>query len=126
GGGVDAPPADSAGVTVPDPGSGPLPFSWPDTEPNDSASQATPLGTSVQMGEATWFDGTMASGSLGGTDLEDWFVWKSSPMGGSFHAGPCWNGTTAPNLIDFYIYKYDGTSLSMVGSSTMTDPACEN
>ena len=120
-------PDAAGGATVPDPGTAAIPFSWPDTEPNDSPSHAVPLGTSVNAGEATWFDGTAASGQLGGSDTSDFFVFKSSPQGGNFHAGPCWDGTAAPNLMDFYLYEVDsGTVGAMVASSTDTDPACEN
>jgi len=126
---ADAPPGtpDGALALVPDPGTGAIPFSWPDTEPNDTPAQAVPVGTSTGAGEATWFDGTLSSGSLGGTDVADYFVFRSSPQGGNFHNGPCWDQTTAPNLMDFYLYKVvDGHVGAMVGSSATTDPACEN
>ncbi|HTM20874.1 MAG TPA: hypothetical protein VL172_10210 [Kofleriaceae bacterium] len=126
GGGDDDIDGAVAGL-VPDPGNAAIPFSWPDTEPNDTPQQAVPLGTSVNAGEATWFDGTAESGSLGGTDRADFFVFRSSPQGGMFHAAPCWDGTAAPNLIDFYVYKVvDGHVDSMAGSSTATDDGCEN
>ena len=114
-------------ATVPDPGAGAIPFSWPDTEPNDTPSQAVTLGTSTGAGEATWFDGTATSGQLGAGDQHDYFVFRSSATGGNFHAGPCWDGTAAPNLMDFYLYKVVGGQVgAMVGSSATTDPACEN
>jgi hypothetical protein len=133
GGGGDTPdsppgqPDAMVGGNVPDPGNGAIPFSWPDTEPNNSPATAATLGTSTGAGEAVWFDGTVASGQLGGTDLEDYFVFRSSPQGGNFHATPCWDGTSAPNLIDFYVYKVTtGAVGAMVASSTDTDPSCEN
>jgi hypothetical protein len=128
GGGDDTAAPDAEGnCTVPDPGAGAIPFSWPDTEPNDSPCQASAVGTSAGAGEATWFDGTAESGSLGGTDRKDYFVFKSSSQGGMFHNGPCWDGTAAPNLMDAYLYKVvDGQVDAMVGSSTDTDAACEN
>jgi hypothetical protein len=127
----DSPPGQPdamvGGGNVPDPGNGAIPFSWPDTEPNDTPATAARVGTSTNPGEGTWFDGTLASGQLGGTDTEDYFVFRSSPQGGNFHNGPCWDGSAAPNLIDFYVYKVvDGTVGPMVGSSATTDPACEN
>jgi hypothetical protein len=123
GSGGDAP----VGMTVPDPGSGAIPFSWQDTEPNNTPAGAVALGTSTGAGEATWFDGTATSGTLGGSDTSDYFVFRSSPQGGNFHAGPCWDGSAAPNLLDFYIYKVAGGQVgAMVGSSVTTDPACEN
>lgn len=126
GGGGNGPDA-AGGGSIPDPGSAAIPFSWPDTEPNDTPQTAVPLGTSVNAGEATWFDGTATSGQLGGSDTEDYFVWKSSTQGGNFHAGPCWDGTAAPNLLDFFVYEVDnGQEGQMVASSTDTDPACEN
>jgi len=118
---------DAAVALVPDPGSGAIPFSWPDTEPNDTPEQAVPLGTSVSNGEATWFDGTAESGSLGGSDTADYFVFRSSSQGGVFHAGPCWDGTSAPNLMDFYVYQVVGGHVgTMVGSAVTSDASCEN
>ena len=134
GGGVDAPLGgdgavafDAGGALVPAPGTQAIPFSWPDTEPNDSPSQAVPVGTSLSPGEATWFDGTLDSGSLGGDDRADFFVFASSPEGGNFHAGPCWNSADAPNLMDFFVYEVvDGHVGATLATSADAEPGCEN
>src|SRR5687767_6428518 len=71
-----APPvADASTVpVVPDPGTGPLPFAWPDTEPNDTPEQAVKIGMgSTQIGPYIGlFDAP--DGHIGGGDAADYFV----------------------------------------------------
>lgn len=73
------------GMTIPDPGtSNNVDNNFGSTEPNDTPSQATPLGVSQStMGVYVWVSGN----TIGGGDLSDYFVFKSSPSGGPFTLG---------------------------------------
>jgi len=111
---------------VPDPGTGAMPMSWPDTEPNDTPEQAVPLGVgSGQIGPYIEFRGP--GGHLGGGDEADYFVFKtSSAPGTTFIANACWDANLHVNLLDFTLYKVvDGQPLIVVDSSNRTDDDCE-
>lgn len=132
--GADAPSpdarllADGGGAVprVPDPGTGAMPMSWPDTEPNDTPEQAVPLGVGAgQIGPYIEFFGN--GGHLGGGDEADYFVFKTGTTPGTtFIANACWNADLHVNLLDFVLYKViDGQPLIVVDSSNRTDTDCE-
>jgi hypothetical protein len=75
-------------ATVPDPGtSNKVDNEWADVEPNDTPSQATPLGTAG--GDIyTW----VSNNAAGGSNSQDYFVFKSGPGpdAGSLSFDMCW------------------------------------
>jgi hypothetical protein len=113
-------------VVVPDPGTDPMPMSWPDTEPNDTPEQAVRLGVgSGQIGPYVGF--RAGGGHLGGGDAADAFVFRtSSAAGTTFIASACWDAGLNVNLLDFALYQVvDGQPLIPVASSSSTNTACE-
>jgi hypothetical protein len=73
-----------AGETIPDPGAGDaFDQNLGSVEPNDTPSQATPLGTSMGPNLYVWVNGN----AIGGGDDADYFVFKSGPMPGEFQLG---------------------------------------
>jgi hypothetical protein len=137
---ADAPAADGAppdAVTVadggtvhvvPDPGTGAMPSSWPDTEPNDTPEQAVPLGVGGgQIGP--YIEEFTGGGHLGGGDEADYFVFRTAPAAAgasTFIAQACWDGALNVDLLDIALYKVvDGQPLIPVISAATNSTACE-
>jgi len=111
---ADATP-DVPGALVPDPGTGPMPADWPDTEPNDSPDRAVPLGVApaVQIGPY------VGHGHLGGGDEADYFVFRSNHAMTTMIAGATW--PLQVDLLDFALYKVvDGQPPIPVAASHAT------
>jgi len=111
---------------IPDPGTGPMSASWPDTEPNDTPEQAVPLG--VGRGQIGPYVGGLAgSGHLGDGDAADYFVFRTSAdLDTTFIASACWDSTLNVNLLDIFLYRVvDGKTLVPIASSTDTGTACD-
>jgi hypothetical protein len=112
---------------VPDPGTGPLPMAWPDTEPNDTPEQAVPIGMGAgQIGPYIGlFDAE--DGHLGAGDEADYFVFRTAPVVTSmFIAGACWDAALNIDLLDFALYKViDGQPLVLVTKTSTPSTSCE-
>jgi hypothetical protein len=125
----DAATASDAGDVhvIPNPGTGKMAFIWPDTEPNDTPEQAVPLG--IGSGQIGPYIGLPAgAGShLGGDDVADYFVFRTSPdTGSTFIARACWDPSLNVNLLDIALYKVvAGQPLIPVASSNSTDKTCD-
>jgi hypothetical protein len=82
-----------AAGSIPDPGTGHgVDSNFGNVEPNDSPSQATPLGVASSASVYLWVSGNAG----GGTDTEDYFVFKTSASAGTFTlstGGLCWGGS---------------------------------
>jgi hypothetical protein len=81
-------------MNVPDPGMGNMvDNNFASVEPNDTPSQATPLGTASSSNVNLWVN----SNNIGGGNLADYFVFKTGPMPamGAFNfSGLCFSGVT--------------------------------
>jgi hypothetical protein len=80
------------GAAVPDPGSGNgVDNNFGEVEPNDTPGTATPLGTAANGSVYVW----VTQNSGGGTDMADYFVFKTANNPGTFtlsSLGICWDG----------------------------------
>lgn len=127
--GADSGPNVDAGSVpvVPDPGTGPLPFAWADTEPNDTPEQAVRIG--LGSGQIGPYIGLFEApdGHLGGGDEVDYFVFRTAAGAeSSFIAGACWDPALNVNLLDHALYKViDGQPLILVKSTSGADTDCE-
>jgi hypothetical protein len=100
-----APDMTHAAGTIPDPGNGNPngTFPWPDTEPNNTPDKAVAVGTATVTETIIrpWFDS--GPDAIGGTDTADYWVFRSSPSGGTFSFDMSWSSNT--NLADAALYK---------------------
>src|SRR5262245_19138357 len=82
----------SSGGSIPAPGSGnDVDNDFKSSEPNDTPSQATPLGKAMGKDVYVWVSGN----TIGGGDDTDYFVFESGSTAGNFTlgmSGLCWSG----------------------------------
>jgi hypothetical protein len=85
----------SSGGSIPAPGSSnDVDNDFKSAEPNDSPSQATPLGQAKGPDVYVW----VSSNTIGGGDDSDYFVFESGSKAGNFTlgmSGLCWSGAIA-------------------------------
>jgi hypothetical protein len=75
---------------IPDPGTGNgVDNNFGDIEPNDTPSQATPLGIAASSTVRVW----VTNNSIGGSDVADYFVFKSASAAGTFSFDICYSGS---------------------------------
>ncbi len=75
---------------IPDPGTGHgVDGDFADVEPNDTPSQATPLGIAASSTVRVW----VTNNSIGGSDTADYFVFKSGAAAGTFSFDMCFSGS---------------------------------
>jgi hypothetical protein len=75
-----------ASASIPDPGTGNgVDNNFGSIEPNDTPSQATPLGTATGPNVGVWVNGNTTSAS----DGADYFVFRSGPAAGMFEMNLC-------------------------------------
>lgn len=110
------------GETVPDPGTV-MGGEWTDVEPNDSASQAVPVGI---MNGPVWMGFAEPYTAIGSNTDVDNFVFKSPDAATlpNVNIQICWS--FPGNLLDLYLYEVvDSKKGMLVASATETAGACE-
>ncbi len=93
-----------------------------DVEPNNTPSQATPLGTAVAS-VYTWVSGN----TIGGSDTADYFVFDSSAAGGMFTLGAsglCYTGSITSLTATLWKVAAGQEVLPPVGTWTSSTGSC--
>jgi hypothetical protein len=93
---MDSGMADTGAMSgaIPDPGTGGgVNQDFGNVEPNDTPQTATPLGIASTADVHVW----VTNNTIGGTDLADYFVFKTGPMPGQFTFDICWSMVTNLN-----------------------------
>lgn len=120
--GSDGAGPDMAGGVIPDPGTE-VGGEWTDVEPNDTPSQATPVG--VLNGPA-WVGFVEPFTEIASTTDVDYFVFKTADAASlaNDYISLCWGGGV--NLLDAHLYEvvdqHQGTE---VVTATTTNTSCE-
>jgi hypothetical protein len=108
-------------VMVPPPGDMQA-FEWPDTEPNDTPGQATPVGV---FEGALWMGFSMPPSAIDPEDDIDFYVFKMPATVQVFtDLAVCYS--FAGNLLDLYLYDVQNGFLGPeIASATETTGGCE-
>jgi hypothetical protein len=101
---------------IPDPGtSDQVDQDFTDVEPNDTPSQATPLGVAAAGDVNVWVNGNSIGGS---SNTDDYFVFKSAATAGAFTFNICFTAPTTGMTATLWKVEDAAAQMPPVGTWT--------